>query len=778
VGAGQGTGPGLSAGAGPGLSAATGPGGGAGGGRPPAARGRRLALRAVLLVGVPAVITAALLMLPVPGLDAFLDDPSGTRITDRTGLPLGWVPGPGGAFQWREGPAGIPPECARMFVALEDVRFRQHPGVDPIALGRAVVDGILARGARSGASTITMQLARLVQRRPRTLGGKLSEVWDALRIESRLTKDRILAEYLDSVPFGRNTLGVGAAAWTYFGTGLGRLSRAQLLLLAIIPRNPTIYDPFDHPQRLLGMAEDLDARRHLGISAEDLESALRGVHAGRPPTDAPHFVRFVQGELAAGRIPLRGGGRRPPDGILRTTLDLALNHEIEARLRFILDRYQGARVTNAAVVAMDNSSGAVIGWVGSRDFWDTEHSGQVDGVLIRRQSASTLKPFLYALALEKGWTAAQLLPDLPVLFGAADEETYRPQNFDKRSHGVVRLRTALASSLNVPAVYTLSRVGLKDFLFTLQRLGFSLPRDAAARYGLGTAVGNAEVSLEELAHAFTVFPRGGTLADLTLAQGGPSREPVTVFDPFSAWMICSILSDPSARATGFGIHTYFRTTVPSMFKSGTSSEFTNLWCVGATPRFTVGAWAGNFDGRTVVNKTGSIVPTQVVAEVLNRLSEAHPVPAAQRDFRAPDGVVSARIDTLTGLSATPFCSSTRTEFFRSRAEVPPACYFHADPARRGDLFLESLLGRGESFRILFPVDGQVFYLDETLRAGTQEIPVSIAARGTEELEVTVDGRRVAARAGLAGISVPLERGPHEVTVTGPHGADRVRFEVR
>jgi penicillin-binding protein 1C len=739
--------------------------------------GRRLAVRALLLLGIPAFLSAVLLWLPMQRLDAFLDDPSGTRITDRSGIFLGVVSGQGGAFQLRAGPGGIPSDCTRMFIVLEDARFRFHPGVDPIALSRAVVDRLLGRGSRSGASTITMQLARLVQPRPRTFAGKLGEAWTALRIESRLTKDRILSEYLDAVPFGRNTLGVGAAAWTYFGLDLARLTRAQLLVLAIIPRNPTVYDPFDHPERLLAAARELDARNRLGIDPGELEAALRGAHGARPAGDAPHFVRFVQGELLAGRLRLPGGTRRPASGVLRTTLDLGLNHDIEARVRFVISRYESARVTNAAVVAIDNSTGAVIGWVGSRDFADAGHSGQLDGALIRRQSASTLKPFLYASALEKGWTAAALLPDVPVQFGSADEETYRPQNFDKRSHGVVRLRTALASSLNVPAVYTLSRVGLRDFLQTLGGLGFVLPPDSAARYGLGTAIGNAEVSLRELVHAFSVFPRGGTLSDLVLAEG-TAPEARRVFDPFSAWMICSILSDPSARATGFGTHTYFRTIVPSMFKSGTSSEFTNLWCIGATPGFTVGAWAGNFDGRAVRNKTGSIVPTQVVSDVLNRLSEEHPAAPRDRDFRAPAGVVSARIDTVTGLSATPYCGSTRIEYFRSRAEVPPPCLFHADPAHRDDLLLDSLLARGESVRVLFPVNGQVFYLDETLGRGMQDIPVSIASRGDDGLEVSVDGRRVRPGPGLTGVSVPLTRGSHEVIVRAAGGGDRVRIEVR
>jgi len=732
--------------------------------------GARLVTRALLLIGIPALVTAALLLMPMPELDAFLADPSGTRITDSSGSFLSAVPGPGGAFQLREGRSGIPVECAQMFLTLEDSRFRRHPGIDPLAALRAVVDRVVSPDARSGASTITMQLARLVEPRARSVAGKIVEAWWALRIESRLTKDQILTEYLDHVPFGRNTLGVGAAAWTYFATDISHLTRAQLLVLAIIPRNPTVFDPLDHALRLIAAARDLDERRHLGIDPVEIETAVLGARAGRPSGDAPHFARYIQGELAAGRL-------HPSGGALRTTLDLGLNHDIEVRIRFILSRYSDARVTNAAVVAIDNSTGAVIGWVGSRDFKDAAHSGQIDGALIHRQSASTLKPFLYARAMEKGWTAATLLPDVPVVFGPADEESYRPENFDKRSHGVVRLRTALASSLNVPAVYTVSRLGLSVFLATLRDLGFALPADAAARFGLGTAIGNAEVSLVELVHAFSVFPRRGTLADLALTEGA-ALGTHEVFDPFSAWMICSILSDPSARATGFGTRTYFKTGVPAMFKSGTSSEFTNLWCIGATPRFTVGAWAGNFDGRAVINKTGSIVPTQIVSDIINRLSEEHPLPPAARDFTPPARVVAARICTVTGLGATPSCDSTRTEYFRSAAEVPPSCAWHANPFRRGDLLLDSLLAGGETVRILFPVNGQVMYRDETLRNGAQGIPVSIAARVARDVEVVIDGKRASPGPGLSGLHCSLARGIHEINAASPAGRDRVRFEVR
>jgi penicillin-binding protein 1C len=721
--------------------------------------------RALLYCAAPVLLAAALLALPWRALDAFLADPSGTTITDRNGALLAVVPARDGAFQERRPLSGMPGAAAGLFVQLEDERFFVHPGVDPLAAARAAVDLLLGTGSRSGASTITMQLARMVSPHGPGIGGKLVEAADALRLEARLPKRRILELYLNAVPFGRNTRGVGAAAWAYFGADVSTLSPADLLVLAVIPRNPTRFDPFDNPGRLIEEASAISARKGLGIPGAGLVDAVRGAHAGRPQFGAPHFSRFVAAQLAAGKL-------RAPDGEARTTLDLPLNEAIQGRIRFILERYGPARVTNAAAVVIDNASGAVLGWVGSRDYRDTALSGQIDGVLIRRQSASTLKPFLYARAIEKGLTAATLLPDVPIVFGAADE-SYSPTNFDNRSHGVVRLRTALASSLNVPAVYTLSRIGLDPFLDTLGELGFALPQDAREKYGLGTAIGNAEVSLLELTRAFTVFPRGGTVAGLLLLAG-QERGSRRVFDPFTAWLICSVLSDPSARATGFGTRTYFRTPFPALFKSGTSSEFTNLWCVGATTRYTVGAWAGNFDGRAVINKTGSIVPTQVVVDILTRLEGD----TASREFTAPAGVVTARVCTLTGKAATAACPATRVEYFRSARDVPGPCEYHERGESRDRLLAESFLGPGESVRVLFPVSGQVFYLDETLRGGAQGIPVLAAVRAGARAAVFLDGREVAGGEPLGPVTVPLTRGRHEVVVKTARGGDRASFEGR
>lgn len=737
----------------------------------------RAPLRALLLVGVPAILTAAALLLPYPALDAFVADPSGTRITDRDGTLLSTVPSGNGELVEKRSREDLPGVCREIFVRLEDARFAWHPGVDLPAAARALFLRALGRGPRSGASTITMQLARIVSPRPRNAAGKVLEVLQAFRIEARIPKDEILRLYLDSVPFGRNTRGVGAAAWTYFGADLATLAPAQLLALAVIPRNPTAYDPFDHPLVLAAEAGRLSARKGLGIDPEEIAHAVGAARSARPPVRAPHFTRAVARKLLEGSL-------QAPEGQARTSLDIGLNDFIERRVRFFLDRYTSARVTNAAVVVIENADGSIRGWVGSRDFQDARNSGQLDGVRIERQSASTLKPFLYALALQSGWTAATLLPDAPLEFGAGDGAedgapaqagTYRPVNFDRRSRGVVRLRTALASSLNVPAVYLLSRLGVPRFLSTLEDLGFSLPSDAVDRFGPGAAVGNVEISLLELARAFSSFPRGGSLPDLRyLESAAPAGR--GVWDPATAWMICDILSDPSARSSGFGTRTYFATPFPAMFKSGTSSEFTDLWCVGATPLYTVAVWAGNFDGRAVINKTGSVLPAQVAAEVLARLTRE------PRGFAAPPGMGEVDVCSLTGGRASPSCPAIRGEFFRDAAALPSPCVFHASGSSptiaRDALLLESLLGPGEGLRILFPVAGQVFYLDETVRAATQGIPVVVASRQEGRLSLTLDGTEVFRGSPLGSISVPARRGAHSVVAREGDLEEAVSFEVR
>jgi len=364
------------------------------------------------------------------------------------------------------------------------------------------------------------------------------------------------------------------------------LSRAQILLLAVIPKAPSLYDPFGSPEnqgRLRTRALSLAALVDLDV--EEIEAAMGSFGKGEPEIKAPHFVRFLLQRL---------NGRDGVPDLSRTeiarvvsTLDLDLYRRVSASIAERLaaaaaDERQRPPLQNAAALVLDNSGIEVLAWVGSRDFFDPSAAGQIDGVRVRSSSGSTLKPFLYALALERGFTASSLLPDLALTFGL--EEGYRPENFDRRRRGPVRLRTALASSLNVPAVYLLSRLGMEEFLDSCDELEIALPRDAEARYGLGLAIGNAEVSLLELTRAFSVFPNHGLLRGIRLAlrvdtldgRAIPlenAAEPKRVFREQTAWLVSDILSDSAARASGFGTESRFSTVFPAMFKSGTASEY-------------------------------------------------------------------------------------------------------------------------------------------------------------------------------------------------------------
>ncbi len=808
------------------------PEGGRGGGAPGAAveavlgrrAGRRALLWKALALLLPLPLLAFLAGRPDPGLQRAVRSLEGVVIADRQGRILDRIPGERGEFMQRLSRDELPPAARQIIVRLEDRRFYLHFGVDPAAVLRAAL--LNARRGRvvSGASTITMQVARILKPHPRSLAGKLGEALDALRLEAALSKEEILLLYANRLPFGYNVRGFAAAAVTYFDRPLGRLTRAQLLLLATIPRAPTLYDPFRRPQALGRRARLL--ARQVGVPEAEIGPALATVRRGRPVSPAPHFARWLRRELerdgwtAGGPARPRGGGEAapfpgpasslPPSGRLArviTTLDGDLDAFLAGRLQEALSRRApagGVRgggpsggvsprgrtgPTNAAGLVIDNRTGEILAWAGSRDFFDGGRAGQVDGVLARHPAGSTLKPLLYGLALERGWTAASLLPDLRLDFGSA--ESYRPLNFDRRSRGPVRLRTALASSLNVPAVALLSRLGLERFLEVCRQAGIDLPPDAAARWGLGAAVGNVEVTLYELARAFSAFPRGGLLLPLKAVRelhtldGGrylPPQPPAgrRLFREETAWLVRDILSDAAARSSGFGTRSRLNTPFRAMFKSGTAGEYTSLWCLGATDEITVGVWAGNFDGRPSFGDTGSAIPARVAVEVLAeriRRAGSRP-PAAPR----PPGLGEARICALTGEAATPACPSTRMEFFLPGTEPREPC-----PVHTGRLSLEALAARvllqgSSSPRILFPLDGSVFYRDPQVPARRQRIPVLIAGPGGQRLEIRFEGRLLPAAppsgAPAAELPLPDRPGRYRLDVRGGGGADTVFFSVR
>ena len=429
--------------------------------------------------GITAVVTLvagwlALRAWPLPA--GLLATRAGVEVQDRDGDVLLARPGPDG-LRSREVRV-VPPDMERMVLAAEDHRFRMHPGVDPIGVGRAALRNLQAGRVREGGSTITQQLARALAPRRPGLFGKLGEAVLALRIEGHLDKDAVLAAYLSRVWYGNGAVGAEEAARVYFDRPLAALSLAQAATLAAIPRRPADLDPYVAPRRVVAARDGVLARaRALGWIDSERESLARAepltLRVGVLPGEAPHFVRRVVEGADAG-------------GVVRGTLDRDLQSAAERIVREELERLSERGVGQAAVVVLDTATRDVLAYVGSAAW--RARDGQVDGVRALRSPGSALKPFLYALALEDGTSSlADVIPDLPGTW-RTPHGNWRPHNYDRVAGGPVRMRAALAQSLNLPAVRIADRVGVGVLLERLRALGLDTLEADAARYGLALAV--------------------------------------------------------------------------------------------------------------------------------------------------------------------------------------------------------------------------------------------------------------------------------------------------
>ncbi|MDR2631727.1 MAG: transglycosylase domain-containing protein, partial [Spirochaetaceae bacterium] len=643
----------------------------------------------ILGAGCILSIRLALALWPYPELEVFRKRSYGLAVQDRKGLTLRVFPADDGVRrEWadlEEIPAGV----VRIFLRAEDRRFYFHPGVDPLAVLGSALRNFRAGRIVSGASTITMQLARLVRPHPGGLWGKLRETGDALRLEARLSKKEILELWLNSIPFGSNIEGLPAMGRARFGRPAAALDESRAALLAMVPRRPGRYDPADNPLAAVNAALAFSARSGLGLSEAALreaageasgdaaEAAGQGtpVLSRKAPFFAPHFTD----EIAAS---LKASENSPPPHAVRSTLDLDFQIYGEELLQGALHQLRHNRVTNGAILAIENDTGAIRVYVGSASWFDEERSGKIDGVRVVNQPGSCLKPFLYALALDSGFGPQDILPDLPTIFGGS--EAYIPANFNRRFNGPVRLRVALASSLNIPAVYTIERLGVEVFEDFLVSLGFDSIAASRGIHGTGLALGNGEVSLLELVRAFSAFPRGGSPARLKYIEeagqgfetAGPpgGGESPRVMSPYAAWMIADILADRASRFTGFGPAPVLATSFSSMFKTGTANQFQHIWALGASQRFTVGVWMGNFSGETVIGRTGSSIPARIAAELLTAL-ETEGVRDGKVGGAPPEFATAVPICALSGMAAGPLCGGRLREWLHPD-RIPAPCTWH------------------------------------------------------------------------------------------------------
>jgi penicillin-binding protein 1C len=576
----------------------------------------------------------ALRLVPIP--PALLRPPiQSVALLDRNGIPLR-ESRVAERFSHELTLEEVPPHVIAAILAAEDKRFYSHHGLDWLATGRAVVAGLTHGRIVSGASTITQQLVKISARRPRTWRAKLIESATALRLEQSWSKDKILAAYLNRLDFGNLNIGLAAAADYYFGKPVSDLSEAEAAFLAGLPKNPRKLNPHvaadSARRRQLTVLERMRANGSLDPAR--FNCAVAETLALRPPQRrfrAPHFVEMVLQQLP-----------ETPPTELRTTLDFPLNERVETIVRDRLAQLREQNVRNAAAVVIDNATGNVIALVGSENYF-SPGAGQVNGAWAQRSAGSALKPFTYLLALERGATPATIVADVRTSFPAAGG-FYRPENYNRRCYGPVRYRTALASSLNIPAVKVLLAAGGPAALHErLRECGLTTLNRSPEVYGLGLTLGNCEARLLEMTNAYASLARLGefrpwrVLPTSNLSAHRYSR-------PELVWQIADILSDNSARTLAFGMNSALRFDYPVACKTGTSTDFRDNWTIGFTPEFSVGVWVGNFDGapmREVSGVTGA-------GPILHTIFDYLHTNSGTSWYRTPDAIVERTIHPLTG----------------------------------------------------------------------------------------------------------------------------------
>ncbi|MBR1193483.1 penicillin-binding protein 1C [Bradyrhizobium sp. AUGA SZCCT0160] len=522
-----------------------------------------------------------------------------TSIIDRNGKLLRAYAMADG--RWRlpvDAKTGVDPGYLKLLLAYEDRRFHSHRGVDPLALGRAALQLITRGHIVSGGSTITMQLARLMEpRRERSVYAKLRQMVRAIQIERQLNKDQILDLYLALAPFGGNLEGVRAASIAYFGKEPKRLSLAEAALLVALPQSPETRRLDRHPE-VARAARDRVLERMVNEQRVTEDDAVQAKAVTVPrlrkpmPILAPHSADQSMATV-----------RDSP--VIKLTLDSSLQKTLEALAR---DRAiaQGPNIS-VAMIAVDNESGDVLARVGSSDYFDERRAGQVDMTRAVRSPGSTLKPFIYGLAFEDGFVHPEsLIDDRPIRFGS-----YAPENFDMTFQGTVPVRKALQLSLNVPAIALLDRVGSSRLSSRLKQAGGNLvlPKDEAP--GLAMGLGGVGVTLQDLAQLYAGLARLGTtkpLREIMIAKD--ERDPMRLMDQAAAWQVGNVLIGTPPPENG--VHNRIA------FKTGTSYGYRDAWSVGFDGRITIGVWVGRPDGAPVAGLAGRTAAAPILFDAFAR----------------------------------------------------------------------------------------------------------------------------------------------------------------
>ena len=638
-----------------------------------------------------------------------------TRILDRDGNLLYEILDPNAGRRTYVPLEKISPYLIAATIATEDQEYYTHPGFDPVGIMRAFIQNYTNSEIVSGASTITQQLARNLlfspeERSQQTYSRKTREIVLAAEITRRYSKDEILELYLNENFYGSLAYGVEAAAETYFNTTSGNLNLAQSAFLAGLPQAPSVYDVHSNRevtlirlQQVLGLMIKMSRENNciyvsnnpqpVCVSEGDILAAVDEINAFefQPVTvnmRFPHWVNYIitllESEYDAQTI-YRSGFT------IQTTLDPQLQEEAERIVTNQIESLADKKVTDGALIAVEPSTGEILAMVGSADFYNEAISGQVNMAVSPRQPGSSIKPFTYIAAFEKGWTPSTLIWDVPSEFPPSGDPNdqrppYQPVNYDGRFHGPVTVRAALANSYNVPAVKALNYIGIYDnpgtpekegFIEFARRLGITtLTRED---YGLSLTLGGGEVTLLEMTSAFGAFGNNGILipqvaiTKITDYQGNVVFEyrpesGTQVIRPEHAYLISSILTDQRARIPMFGSDPVINLPFPAAVKTGTTNDFRDNWTLGYTPDISVGVWVGNADYTPMNNTTGLTGAAPIWAEFM-KFANQNVAGGNATPFNVPPGIIQKQVCEISGTEPSEWCPDAINEVFA--ADQPP-----------------------------------------------------------------------------------------------------------
>lgn len=552
----------------------------------------------------------------------------------------------------------------------EDQFFYYHPGINPFAIGRAAIRNIFSGRRTSGASTITMQVVRLLQPRKRTYFNKFIEAFQALQLELHYAKDEILQFYLNLVPYGGNIEGIKAASLLYFGKPPQLLSLAEITSLTIVPNRPSSLRPGARNDALvLARNEWLQKFEKINLFEKSvIQDALNEpltVKRLSPPRQAPHLSLRLQKDYA-------------DQPVIQTTLKIQLQKQIEEQVKNYVNRLQGMNIHNAAVMVVNNETMEVEAYVGSADFNNPYDGGQVDGIRAIRSPGSTLKPILYATAFDKGIiTPKMTVNDVPINFSG-----YEPENFDQHFNGSVSVEFALANSLNIPAVKILKEIGTPTLVGQLKKAGFQTIRKQEKDLGLSMILGGCGVTLEELTRLFAAFSNEGNFRNLKYTHTDvQSKKGLSIVSKEASFLLTNILTQITRPDLPSNFDNTFH--LPRIaWKTGTSYGKRDAWSIGYNKRYTVGVWVGNFSGEGVPELSGANTATPLLFSIFNSLDYNSP----KGWYQIPPNVALRKVCAVSGDIPNDFCDNQITDYHIMGVSAYRKCqhlkYVFTDPNAR------------------------------------------------------------------------------------------------